>query len=300
MFQEQHVVAEHVHDRIDTVAGLLHLLAHACELSPSKTEFLFLICAQPRTRIEVELGLPLLEQVFADAIDVLEVIVEFVDRIPGSIDPLAEAFVAFLQLATVVPDQLTELFIRGNELLLRLELGVACVFDAQQEGAEQFRDALTEFKAVVNMPDTELERQYDKLNSAFKRSKKAAREINDRVDRVVAASNRLLDEWREELDDYNDPALRRLAEQQFDQTRDQAARLIASMREIEDRMQPVLASFQDQVLYLKHNLNLSAIAALEGEASVIESNVDLLIADMNRSIAEADAFIDVILDRDIS
>lgn len=172
--------------------------------------------------------------------------------------------------------------------------------DAQQEGAEQFRDALTEFKAVVNMPDTELERQYDKLNSAFKRSKKAAREINDRVDRVVAASNRLLDEWREELDDYNDPALRRLAEQQFDQTRDQAARLIASMREIEDRMQPVLASFQDQVLYLKHNLNLSAIAALEGEASVIESNVDLLIADMNRSIAEADAFIDVILDRDIS
>ena len=172
--------------------------------------------------------------------------------------------------------------------------------NAQQDGAEQFRDALTEFKAVVGMPATELERQYNKLNSAFERSKKAAGEINDRVDRVVAASNRLLDEWREELDDYNDPALRRAAEQQFDQTRDQATRLIESMRDIEDRMQPVLASFQDQVLYLKHNLNLSAISALEGEASVIESNVDLLIADMNRSIAEADAFIDVILDREKS
>lgn len=170
--------------------------------------------------------------------------------------------------------------------------------DSQQEGAEQFRDALTEFKAVVNLPESDLERQYNRLNKAHLRSKSAAEDINKHVDRVVSASNRLLDEWREELKDYNDPALRRLAEQQFDETRTHAGQLIASMREIEDRMKPVLSSFQDQVLYLKHNLNLSAISALEGEATVIESNVDALIADMNRSIAEANAFIEVMLERD--
>ena len=172
--------------------------------------------------------------------------------------------------------------------------------DSQQDAAEQFRDALTEFKAVVNMPESDLERQYNKLNKAHKRSQAAADDISKRIDRVVDASNRLLEEWRSELGDYNDPAMRRMAEKQFDQTRDHATRLTASMRQIEERMQPVLASFQDQVLYLKHNLNLSAIAALEGEAVVIESNVDLLIAEMNRSIAEADAFIEVILDRNQS
>lgn len=167
--------------------------------------------------------------------------------------------------------------------------------DSQQDGAEQFRDALAEFKSVVNVPDTDLERQYNKLNKAHKRSRAAADEISDRVGRVVKASNRLLEEWRAELSDYNDPALRQLAEQQFDQTRSRATQLIESMRNIENRMQPVLASFQDQVLYLKHNLNLSAIAALEGEAVIIESNVDALIADMNESIAEADAFIAAML-----
>ena len=169
--------------------------------------------------------------------------------------------------------------------------------DSQQEAAEQFRDALTEFKAVVDLPDSELERQYNRINKAHQKSQAAADDIHKRVDRVVAASNRLLEEWRDELNDYNDPALRQLAEAQFDETRVNAEQLIASMREIESRMQPVLASFQDQVLYLKHNLNLSAIAALEGETIVIAGDVDRLIADMNRAIAEADVFIKTVLEQ---
>ncbi|MFK8017528.1 MAG: DUF2959 family protein [Gammaproteobacteria bacterium] len=167
--------------------------------------------------------------------------------------------------------------------------------DTQAEAAEEFRDALTEFKAVVDMEETELERQYKRLNKAFERSEAAAGEITDRVDRVVSASNRLLEEWREELGQYNDANLKRLAEEQFDTTREHANRMIGAMRQTESRMTPVLDTFRDQVLYLKHNLNLSAIASLEGEAAIIETNVDALIEDMNRSIAEADAFLGAML-----
>ena len=112
--------------------------------------------------------------------------------------------------------------------------------ESQQEAAEQFRDALTEFRSVVKLPDTDLERQYNKLNAAHKRSQAAADDIGKRIDRVSDASNRLLDEWRSELGAYNDAELRRIAEQQYDQTRQHATRLIASMRQIEERMRPVL------------------------------------------------------------
>lgn len=168
--------------------------------------------------------------------------------------------------------------------------------DAQQDAAEEFADALTEFKAVVGLPESGLERQYNRLNKAFERSEAAAEKISSRIDRVVGASNRLLEEWRDELKQYNNAELKQLAEEQFDQTRDQATRLIATMRDSEARIAPVLDTFRDQVLYLKHNLNLSAIASLEGEAVVIETNVDALIDDMNRSIAEADAFLTQMLD----
>ena len=167
--------------------------------------------------------------------------------------------------------------------------------DTQADAAEEFRDALTEFKAVVGVPESNLERQYNRLNKAFERSEAAAGRITDRVDRVVSASNRLLEEWREELGQYNDPNLKRLAEEQFDVTRLHATRMINAMRQTEERMAPVLDTFRDQVLYLKHNLNLSAIASLEGEAAIIETNVDALIDDMNKSIAEADSFLTAML-----
>jgi hypothetical protein len=169
--------------------------------------------------------------------------------------------------------------------------------DSQQAAAEEFRDALTEFKSVVDVAPSDLERQYSRLNAAYERSASAAGDIGKRVDRVVSASNRLLEEWRDELAQYNDPALKQLAQQQFDDTRAHARKLIESMRQSEQSMQPVLASFRDQVLYLKHNLNLSAIAALEGEAATIETDVDALIEEMNRAIADADAFLVAMLEQ---
>jgi hypothetical protein len=63
------------------------------------------------------------------------------------------------------------------------------------------------------------------------------------------------------------------------------------MNRAEKKLDPVLAAFRDRVLFLKHNLNARAVASLRGERAKVESDIGALIADMNRSIAEADAFI---------
>ena len=56
-------------------------------------------------------------------------------------------------------------------------------------------------------------------------------------------------------------------------------------------MSPVLAKFKDQVLFLKHNLNAQAIASLKSELGSVESNIKILIKEMEASIKQADAFI---------
>jgi len=57
-------------------------------------------------------------------------------------------------------------------------------------------------------------------------------------------------------------------------------------------MQPVLQTFRDNVLFLKHNLNAQAIGSLKGEFASLEQEIEVLIREMNRSIAESNKFID--------
>lgn len=101
----------------------------------------------------------------------------------------------------------------------------------------------------------------------------------------------MFDEWEDELKLYKSAALRENSERQLDETRERYSSLMSSMRQVEKRMGPVLQAFEDQVLFLKHNLNAQAIGALEGELGQIRQNVDSLIRDMEASIAESEAFI---------
>lgn len=68
--------------------------------------------------------------------------------------------------------------------------------------------------------------------------------------------------------------------------------MIRAMKDAESRMDPVLRAFNDQVLFLKHNLNARAIASLDTTVLELEGEVDRLIEEMNASIAEANAFIE--------
>jgi len=56
-------------------------------------------------------------------------------------------------------------------------------------------------------------------------------------------------------------------------------------------MDPVLRAMNDNVLYLKHNLNAKAVASLQVEFSRIEQDIKVLIVEMRKSIASSDAFI---------
>ena len=63
------------------------------------------------------------------------------------------------------------------------------------------------------------------------------------------------------------------------------------MKQTERKMTPVLQTFNDQVLFLKHNLNAKAIGSLKSTAAKMDTDVGLLVTDIEGSIKEADSFI---------
>lgn len=163
--------------------------------------------------------------------------------------------------------------------------------DSQKEAQEEFADALSEFSALINFDGGELQDIYEKLKDEYEDSKSSAEEVSDRINKVEAVADSLFREWEEELNAIGNANLRRDSASKLKSTRRNYDSLLRSMRRVESSMTPVLASLQDNVLYLKHNLNANAISSLQGELTTIKTDVDSLIKEMNEAIKQSDAFI---------
>ena len=163
--------------------------------------------------------------------------------------------------------------------------------DTQQETKEQFKSALEQFTAATNFKGGDLEATYTRLNDAYEASLSKAEEVRSRIADIESVSEALFTEWKQEITQYSNASMRQNSQRKLDATQTHYHQLISSMKQAESKIQPILTVFNDQVMYLKHNLNARAIASLKGELGNIKSDVSALIASMERSINEANAFI---------
>ena len=166
--------------------------------------------------------------------------------------------------------------------------------DAQKDAQEQFKSALEQFQSVVNFDGGDLQKVYNNLNDEYEDSLAAAEKVRDKIDGIKSVSEALFDEWEEELNLYSNDSLKRTSARKLKDTRRRYNSMIVSLDQSEQRMQPVLNAFQDQVLYLKHNLNARAISALKGEFNNIKADIDRLVKDMQSSIDQSRQFIDAL------
>ena len=169
--------------------------------------------------------------------------------------------------------------------------------DDQEAAKKQFKTTLQCFSEVVHFSGGDLQAKYEKLNADYERSQTRAAAVRDRIKSVESVSGALFDEWKGEIREYHNDDMRRQSQQELDRTQDRYRQLLAAMKRAEAKMQPVLDAFHDQVLFLKHSLNAQAVASLETTRASLETDVNGLIADMERSINEADEFIGQMKDK---
>jgi len=163
--------------------------------------------------------------------------------------------------------------------------------DAQAEAKKDIQSALEQFGQVVAYQGGDLEATYKKLKSELQNSEDSAETVRKRIDAVENVADSLFSERKTELGQYSNANLRRKSEEKMTQTKTRYNEMLGAMKRAEQRIDPVLNPLRDQVLYLKHNLNARALAAMKGELVKVDAQVDQLVREMNRCIAEADKFI---------
>lgn len=163
--------------------------------------------------------------------------------------------------------------------------------DAQGEAQEAFQTALEQLSALIDYDGGDLDKIYKETESNYSRSEAAAKNVRERVTAVESVAEALFEEWEAEIDEYSSASLKASSQRKLYETRGRYAKTIEAMRESTRKMDPVLNSLKDNVLYLKHNLNARAVSAIRVEFESIERDIRVLIADMQRSIASSEEFI---------
>ncbi|MBB5035148.1 DUF2959 domain-containing protein [Prosthecobacter vanneervenii] len=161
----------------------------------------------------------------------------------------------------------------------------------QKEAGEQFQDALTQLKKLTNYNGGNLESAYNRFKGEYEDCESQADQVRRQIREVDTVAHDLFREWEGEIRQYQNASLAADSRRKLAETRSRFEPLSRSLHAAEATMDPVLRQFHDQVLYLKHNLNAAAIGSLRGTADNIQSDIQRLLEQMNRSIAEADRFI---------
>jgi Skp family chaperone for outer membrane proteins len=163
--------------------------------------------------------------------------------------------------------------------------------ESQEQAQQQFSSALDEFNQLINFDGGELRIIYEQLKDRFEASEDSAASVTGQIDKVERVAEALFNEWQEELEKYNNNTLKRNSQRKLKDTQRRYRSLLNAMRKAESKMEPVLSALRDNVLYLKHNLNASAIGALQSEFNGLEQEINQLVSEMNKAIAESNSFI---------
>ncbi|MDD1823680.1 DUF2959 domain-containing protein [Vibrio splendidus] len=163
--------------------------------------------------------------------------------------------------------------------------------ESQQDAQEEFTSALEALSSLTNFSGGDLEEMYNQINDKYQDSEKAAQNVSDRIAAIEDVSDALFAEWQSELDLYTSDSLRRSSEQKLRETQSSYKTMLSAMKRAEKKMDPVLNTLRDNTLYLKHNLNASAVGSLQGEFMSLEKDIAYAIEQMNAAIAESDKFL---------
>jgi len=168
---------------------------------------------------------------------------------------------------------------------------VTNVRNAQENTIQQFQYAFEQFGSVLNYQGKNMVGKYKELDSEFKKSRSAARVASRRIESVKNVAEPLFVEWEGEMQKYENETLRKASADLFRKTRARYDQLIETMEKTRDKVFTVLKTFDEQVLFLKHNLNAQATDSLDNKYNFLQVEIEELVQQMKDSIAQADAFI---------
>jgi predicted nucleic acid-binding Zn-ribbon protein len=195
-----------------------------------------------------------------------------------------------LALAVTAAAQSTE----GVKQTERLVKASENTIKAIAETKVQLSKTLEVYNALMADGAEDRKKQYGDLQKEMDNTEKRRAKIGEEVVKMDAEADALFKQWADSAAAIENPDLRRRSEQRLRARRAGQAAIKAEGEKAQGLYERFMKDLQDQVTFLGHDLNPSAVRSLEPEAAKINKRAEALMRSIDETVAIANAKTDTL------
>lgn len=200
-------------------------------------------------------------------------------------------------------------------LLVAATLGLAIATASAQDGVKQtealvkkgestirsITDARTQldktlgtYNSIIEGKATDTKAAYKDLEKQVKDCEAKSEEVKKQKEAMDVEADKLYAGWTAGLADISSPDLKKRSEDRLAQTRDRMAKIGAAGLQARGAYDEFLSGLKDQIKYLGHDLNPSAIASLKGDAAKLNTKAKTMFEKLDGTVASANSSLDAL------
>jgi ATP-dependent exoDNAse (exonuclease V) beta subunit len=155
----------------------------------------------------------------------------------------------------------------------------------------QLMKTMDVYNALMADGATDRKGLYKKLQSEMAATEKRRSEITLRADEMKAEADTLFKSWADSAAAISDADLRKASDERLAKTKQGFAEIGTVGQKATELYGPVMKALQDQVTYLGHDLNPSAVASLKPSAAKLNDQSKELVKRIDDTITTANTAI---------
>ena len=154
----------------------------------------------------------------------------------------------------------------------------------------QTEETLAGYNAIIEGKVPDNRKAYKKLTNDIKKCENQVEKVKANIDSMEMAADTYFSDWKNSLAAISDPDLRAKSEKRLNETMANYEGILKAAEKAGAEFKPFLTSLQDQVTFLGHDLNPSAIADLADEAAELNSQSKKVFKEVDGTITTASKY----------
>ena len=153
----------------------------------------------------------------------------------------------------------------------------------------QLERTLLIYNSMIEGRASDMKVSYKDLGKAVKDTEARSADVTKRKGEMDVEAEKLFASWKASLNDISSPELKKKSEERLEAAQERQGKIAAAGVQARAEYDTFLTGLRDQITYLGHDLNPSAVASLKPEAATLNARAKLLFEKIGAVTATANA-----------